>query len=91
MLALLSLLCSCKEDAKTAVPLLIEQLESSNRSERNAAALKLASYGAQAKRAVPALATRLSDENAGVRSSAAYALRSIGTSEATKALDHYEK
>src|SRR5689334_761817 len=81
----------CGEAAETAVPRLTKQLEAKESSERNGAALKLASYGEKAQSAVPALIRRLGDGNAGVRSSAAYALRAIGTPEAEAALDHYKK
>ena len=85
------LLAACREAADTAVPRLTKQLEAKESSERNAAALKLASYGPEGKSAVPALVRRLTDGNSGVRSSAAYALRAIGTPEAVAALDSYKK
>lgn len=84
-------LAACKESPDTAIPRLVKELRSSESSERNKAALALASYGSSAAPAVKPLKSLLKDENNGVRSSAAYALRSIGTPEANKILENYEK
>lgn len=91
MLSTLLLLPACREGADSAVPRLIKELNSQDRSIRNKAALSLARYGSDAEPATRALVKLLSDENPGVRSSAAYALRSIGTPEAVKALDAYQR
>ena len=80
---------ACKEAAETAVPKLIEQLKSSDRGERNKAALALARYGKDAEPAVQPLIRTLDDENRGVQTSAALALRNIGTPEAINALDSH--
>lgn len=84
-------LISCKEQASTAVPRLIKDLDAKESGVRNKAALKLGSYQKDAEMAVPKLIQLLSDVNGGVRTSAAFALRSIGTKEAHNALDTYEK
>ncbi len=82
--------CGCS-DPKIEVPKLIKQLNSSDSSIRNSAAMKLGSYGSDAEAAVRPLARLLGDENGGVRSSAAFALRKIDTPEARRALEKYKK
>ena len=84
-------LSACRENAKTAVPRLIKDLESPTASVRNAACQSLATYGPDAKEATKPLIRRLYDENIGIRSSAAFALRKIDSPEATAALDNYKK
>jgi HEAT repeat protein len=85
-LFLLLTLPGCTDPKK--VPIYIQQLRSSNSSERNKAALELGYIGSpKANSAVPYLIQLLEDDNPGVQSSAAFALRKIGTPEANAALD----
>lgn len=91
ILVVLLVFIGCKEDPKTALPRLINDLSSQDKHARNSAALSLASYGEEARSAVPQLIKLLKDENGGVRTSAAYALRSIGDPKGIAAIDAYEK
>ena len=78
-------LCSCCDHESIGKN--IRALGSGVVSERNKAALALASCGEDAKDAVPMLARLIYDPNVGVQSSAAYALRKIDTEEAQAVLE----
>jgi hypothetical protein len=73
--------------AHDAVPVLIEQLSSSEPRERALAADLLGSSGPVAARAVPALRRALSDPDRRVRSSAVLALGSVGEGSAAVLAD----
>ena len=88
---LLLFFSGCKESAETAVPKAVEQLQSKDAHQRNAAAQRLSAYGGDAADAVKPLTRALWDNNMGVRTSAAYALRKIDTKEARQALADYKK
>lgn len=92
LLVFFGLLLPACADYEQEIPTLIRQLNSSDRSVRNKAALRLGRIGSpHADRAVPRLITLLYDDNVGVQSSAAYALRRIDTPQAKEALERATK